>query len=219
MGIYFAVFSNFGTSTQVGAHIDVAIDTLAAPAGTPVLFDVYDAQGQPLAEFSATTNAQGFASNSTLTGPNKNFFRITNDQPGAVRVRTPDSAVQTALLQQRGADTRLILGVNPLVKVDNTAFAVGKIFPITVGDVATAHLLIANPEGSDLAADVFVGTAGGVGHGKYTNPRIRNHEHWRIDLQPEDRNAGLVVVATDPVIVQLVVTDPRPYAISCLPVG
>jgi hypothetical protein len=50
------------------------------------------------------------------------------------------------------------------------------------------------------------------------NPQITNHAHWRVDLAPEDRSVGLIV-ASDPVVVQLVVTDPGPYAISCLPVA
>jgi hypothetical protein len=36
MGTYFAVFSNFGARTQIGAQFDVAADTLAAPRGTPI---------------------------------------------------------------------------------------------------------------------------------------------------------------------------------------
>ena len=217
MGTYFAVFSNFGARTQIGAHFDVAADTLAAPQGTPILFEVYDVKGQSLAQFETHTNNNGFASNATLTGPNQNFFRITNDQPGAVRVRTPDTAVQTGVLEQRGADTRLLLGVPPLATSDGRPGALGKIFPITVGNASTAHLLVANPEGADLAVDVHVGTSGPTGGGKYSNPLITNHAHWRVDLAPEDRNIGLVVVASDPLIVQLVVADTRPYAISCLP--
>jgi hypothetical protein len=219
MGTYFAVFSNFMTSTQIGAHFDVAADTLAAPQGTPILFDVYDAEGQPLAQFETHTNNNGFASNATLTGPNRDLFRITNGRSGAVRVRTPDTAVQTGLLQQRGADARLLLGVSPLATSDGRQFALGKIFPVTVGNVSTAHLLVANPEGADLAVDVHVGTRGPTGGGKYSNPRITNHAHWRVDLAPTERNSGLIVVASDPVVVQLVVTDPGPYAISCLPVA
>jgi hypothetical protein len=219
MATYFAVFSNFGTSTQIGAHFDVAADTLAASQGTPILFDVYDANGQLLASFETLTNNNGFASNATLTGPNQNLFRITNGQPGAVRVRTPDTAVQTGLLRQRGAGTRLLLGVPPLATSDGRPLALGKIFPVTVGDVTTAYLLVANPEGADIGVDVHVGTRGPAGGGKYSNPRITNHAHWRVELAPTERNSGLVVVASNPVVVQLVVTDPGPYAISCLPVA
>ena len=130
MGTYFAVFSNFGARTQIGAHFDVAADTLAAPQGTPILFEVYDVKGQSLAQFETHTNNNCFASNATLTGPNQNFFRITNNQPGAVRVRTPDTAVQTGVLEQRGADTRLLLGVPPLATSDRRPVALGKIFPL-----------------------------------------------------------------------------------------
>lgn len=136
-----------------------------------------------------------------------------------MRVRTEHTGAQTGLLQQRGAGNRLLLNVAPEATADGHPFAIGRIFPITVGDVSSAHLLIANFEGPDVAADMHVGTRGPVGGGKYTNPRITNHAHWRVDLAADDRNVALVVVATDPVVVQLVVTDPNPYAVSCLPVG
>jgi hypothetical protein len=50
-------------------------------------------------------------------------------------------------------------------------------------------------------------------------PTIRNHEHWRVGPAAEDRNVALVVVATDAVIVQLVIIDTNPYAVNCLPVA
>jgi hypothetical protein len=113
-----------------------------------------------------------------------------------------------------------VVSVPPDRKVDGTPVHLGRMFPIHVGDVrgtATASLLVTNVSSGDAAVDVFVGSAGAGGAGKYTNPRLRIRNIWRIDLQPEDANTHLVLRSDADVIVQLVVDDGRLEALTVLP--
>ena len=218
-----AIITNFGTATAPNARFDVSIDTRSIAGGpVNVLFDVYDASGGSLAEFVVPTNATGFASSAFAPAPNNNLFRLTAGMPALVRAHTPDGATSaSATLVQRGSGARLIVGVPPDRTYAGARVHVGTQFALNVGEirgVGTASLLVANVSGSDANVDVFVGTSGVPGSGKYNNPRLVNRATWRIDIQPEDYQAHLELASTGDVIVQLVIDDGRLNAITCLPV-
>ena len=218
-GEFFAMFTNFGSAPRVSAHLDLAVDTRTAPGPVDVTFSAFSQTGASLAEFVVLTNANGFASSSSAQGPNKNLFRLTGGESGLVRARIPSTATFTAaVLTQRGQGSRLAIGVPAARATSGSPIGAGTNFPVAIGDVATASLLVANVSGTDLAADVFVGSIAGVGGGKYTIPRLTNMSIWRVDLQPSDVNSLLIVSATDQVVVQLIIDDGRVNGITCLPV-
>jgi hypothetical protein len=210
-GDFLAIFANVGSALRPKAFLDVSANTDAAPLGTDVLFTVF-AGGSNLGEFTIPTNAQGFASSAAAaTAAQRNLFRLTGGEPGLVRGRGPTNATTaTAVLHQRGPGARLMVAAPP------AAQAVGTAFPITIGDTATGALLVANVSGSEVAVDVYVGNAGSPGTGKYT-ARIRDLSVGRIDLQPDDAHAHLVLVASGDVVVQLVIDDGRLNGLTCLP--
>jgi hypothetical protein len=215
---FFAMITNFGTAPRVNAHLDVSGDTLAVPAGTDVLFNVFDPDGIQLAEFTLQTNTNGFVSSKDALAPNQNFFRLTNGGPALVRARMPTGITNTsAVLYQRGKGTRLVVGIPPARKVDGTPSAVGKIFPIALGEVAAAAILIANVSGSEVTVDVFLGTKGADGAGKHSI-QIRNNAHARIDLTPDDQRSHIIVSATGDVIVQLMIDDGQVHGVTVIPI-
>ena len=90
-------------------------------------------------------------------------------------------------------------------------------FDVAVGDVPAPVLLIANVSGSDQTVDVFIGTSGVVGTGKYTT-RLVDHGIWRVDISDADKNSHIVVVSQGFLVVQLVSDDgQRVSAVTCLP--
>ena len=207
---FFAIFTNFGSAPRANAFLDVSANTDAAPQGANILFTVF-LNGTQLAEFTTQTNANGFASSAAAQGPNRNLFRLTNGEPGLVRARVPSGATTaTAILHQRGQGSRLIVAVPPAV------LAAGTVFPVTIGDIATGALLIGNVAGGEVNADVFVGSTGAPGAGKY-NVQLRDNQIGRIDLQPDDINSHLLVVASGEILVQLMIDDGRVNGITCLP--
>jgi hypothetical protein len=215
MADFFAIITNFGTAPRVNAHLEVSANTDAAPAGADVLYTVFQ-DGNQLAEFSVKTNEKGFASNATAVPPNKNLFKVSNGNPALVRARTPSGATTaTAILSQRGQDNNLIIGIPPSTK------AVGKVFPIAVGTVSAAALLVGNVSGGEVVVDVFIGTTGAPGAGKHSI-QIRDNQIGRIDLGPEDQNAHLIVSASGNVVVQLMLdigaAGGRVDGVTCVPI-
>jgi hypothetical protein len=84
----------------------------------------------------------------------------------------------------------------------------GRVFSTPFGDIPPrATLLIANLSGSDVAVDIFLGTKGAPGGGKYVIPRLVNNASWIIDLDPTDSNSHVILSSTGDVIVQFAVGD------------
>jgi hypothetical protein len=221
-GEFHAVITNFGNAPRANAHLDVSFDSSALAGGAiPVRFEVFSADGTQLAEFAVLANANGFASSASAPAPFRNLFRLTGGEPAIVRASTPAGANGgTATLHQRGSGSRLIVSVPQARLADGTPVHVGRHFTLHVGDlrgVATASVIVANVSGSDVFADVFLGTPGSAGAGKYSNPRIQNRTTWRVDLQPDDEDANIVVTASAEVVVQLVIDDGRLNAVTVLP--
>jgi hypothetical protein len=225
MAEFHAVITNFGSAPRANAHLDVSVDTVASGgASVDVLFDVFKADGSMIAEFSVPTNANGFASSASAAAPNRNLFRLSGGEPAIVRARTPAGAGTTgiATLQQRGSGSRMLVTVPPDRKPDGTPIHAGKVFALHVGDIrgtATASLLVANVSGADVAIDVFLGSPGASGTGKYQNPGLQNRNVWRQDLAPDDENANIAIRATGDVVVQLAIDDGRMNGLTVLPVG
>src|SRR5207249_8810738 len=84
---FYGIVDNFGKKPR-NAFMDVSVDTTIG-AGIDVLFDVYDARGVHLAEFTIPANSYGFASSSSWG----NLFNLAaGQQPILVRAQTPDGA-------------------------------------------------------------------------------------------------------------------------------
>lgn len=220
-GEFHAVISNFGNAPRASAYVDVAFDARAL-AGSPVdvLFDVFSADGSLLAEFAVAANANGFASSGSAPAPYRNLFLLSGGDAALVRARIPAGVVGgTATLHQRGTGSRLLVSVPQDRKSDGTPVHVGRNFTLHVGDlrgVARATILVANVSGGDVAADIFVGMDAGS-FLRYSTPRIENRVTWRVDLQPDDENANLLLRSNGDVIVQLVIDDGRLNAVTVLP--
>ena len=190
------------------AFMDVAVDPTFAGA-IDVLFTVYREAGGALAEFTVPIDANGFASTRSALGEARNFFRLTGGGPALVRARVPNGAAAAATLDVRSSESRVHLGV-PFAVKDGDPLAAGRFFPISIGNVRAATLLVANVTGTDVAVDVSVGPASGAqGAGLYSTPRLGTGAIWRADLTAAQFNSFVVVRATDKVIVQ-VVTDTGP---------
>jgi hypothetical protein len=221
VGEFHAIFTTFGLGRHPNAYLDVGVDT-SPGQGAPldVLFNVYNPNGGQISEFTVSTDAQtGFAS-SAADPNNSNLFSLTNGGPGLVRARVPQAADTSAVvLTQGGKRSRLVGGVVASTKTDGTALGRGRTFGIVVGTFTAAVLLVANLSGTDVGVDVFVGTNGPPGTGKYTTGALNNLSLWRVDLQPSDQNSHLVVAASGgDIIVQLVVDDGKVvYTVPCLP--
>ena len=219
---YHAVITNFGNAPRANAHLDVSFDTTALGGGNlDVIFEVFAADGTFVAEFAVPANANGFVSSAWAPAPYRNLFLLSGGEPALVRARTFGGVNGgTATLYQRGAGSRLLVSVPQDRTSDGTNVHVGHQFTFHVGDlrgVATASLVVANISGADVFADLFIGTIGSAGTGKYSNPRIQNRETWRVELQPEDEHSNVVVTSSADVIVQLVVDDGRLNAVTVLP--
>jgi hypothetical protein len=217
---FHAILSRFGNAPRAEAYLNVSVDT-AVLAGGPVdvFFDVFGTDGTTLSSFAVRLNSAGFATTLSAVPPNNNLFGIGGGEPALVRARTPSGGWgATATLHQRESGNRLVVSIPPDRKSDGTTIHVGQDFTVHVGQISgTASILIANVSAGDVVADVFLGSGGAAGTGRYTNPRVQPFTTWRVDLRPEDQNANLVVKSTGDVVVQLVVDTGRLEALTVMP--
>ncbi len=215
-----AIITKFDQSPQVSAQFDVSVDTRAAPDGSDVFFQVTDSRGQLLAQFVIKTR-NGFASSATAPAPNNNLFALSQGRPACVRASVPQGATNTtARLIQQSPANRLVIAIPPLRDQMDNAVAEGKIFPICNGDVTASAILVANVSGTDTTVDVFIGTVGAAGAGKYSIPRLTNNSIGRIDLAAGDANCHLVIASTGDIVAQLVIDDDgKLNGITCIPKG
>jgi hypothetical protein len=191
---HYAIMWNLTGTKQSRAYIDVGIDTRAAPEGSAVTFLVTDLDGQPFSEFTLLVNSRGFVTSSSAAPPNDNLLAVSGGQPARVRVTTPLGATnEYAVLHQTERSTNLTLGVPPARDLSGQRVAIGTFFPVTLGDFSRATLLVGNVSGADVSVDVFVGTKGADGAGKYTIPVLHNNEIGRIDIDPTDARSHLVL--------------------------
>jgi hypothetical protein len=219
MSEFYAIITNFGNAPKASARLDVSVDTSVATGPVDVLFNVYSATGAQLAEYTVTTNANGYASSSAVA--TNDLFKLSGGAPALVRARTPDNAVSSAaILHQTGPGNRIDVAVAPTNRrSDGKNLAQGTQFSIAIGpDVPSPSLLIANVSGSDCAVDIFRGTRGSANGGTQTNPKIATNALWRVDLTDADKGSNIVVASTGIVIVQLALDDgSRVSALTCLP--
>jgi len=205
-GEFRAILWNVTDAKDPQAHIDVGIDTRGAAAGTDVLFSVYDMDGILLSEFTLQVDARGFVSSLSAAPPNNNLYAVSGGQPASVTVKFPQGATNAdAVLYQTLKASKVVLGVPWLRDQADFPVASGTLFSVTVGNFSRASLLVANVSGTDLTVDVFVGTAGAPGAGKYSLPDVKNNMIARIDLDPSDSNSHLVMRSTGDIVAQLVV--------------
>jgi hypothetical protein len=212
------IIANLNDAKDPQAQIDVAVDTQALPGGAPatVYFNVFGASGSQIAEFEVLTNQNGFASSSSAAPPYDNLFTVSGGLPALVTVRTPGTAsIAGVVLRQKSKESEVVVDVPRVRRVDGSYFAAGRVFSVPVGDIVhTATLLIANVFGTDIAVDLFIGTKGAPGGGKYNNPRILNNGLWIVDIDPADMDSHLIVSSTGAVIVQLAIDDSKKGALN-----
>jgi hypothetical protein len=201
---FYAIVVSLGTKAG-SAFMDVALDSKFSADPVDVLFDVFGEDGTPLAEFTATTNSNGFATTRTLAAPYKNLFRLNGGAPMLVRARVPNGAPAAAIVEVKSSGAPYQLSV-PFAVKNGTPLAAGQFFPISIGNARSATLLVANVSGTDVGVDVHVGSGGPAGGGVYSTPRLVANAIWRVDLTPAEFNSYLLLRATDNVVV-LAVTN------------
>jgi hypothetical protein len=208
---FFAIIANLTNAKQPQARFDVGIDTRAASAGTDIEFTVFNTDGVQLGQFTTQTLARGFGSSALAAPPNDNLFSLSAGLPALVRARTPSGAtISYAMLRQTLKTLQINLGVPPEFSVSGDLVAAGTIFDFVLGDTpARATLLIGNVSGADATVDVFIGTTGAVGTGKYSIPRLKNNGSWIVDLAPADAQSHLVISSTGNIIAQLAIDYSR----------
>jgi hypothetical protein len=133
-----------------------------------------------------------------------------------VRARVPNGAASAATLDARSPGGRLLLNAPYAIK-DGTPVAAGRFFPLTLGTVQAATLLIGNVSGTDVSVDVHVGKAGAAGGGVFTTPRVVANGIWRVDLTAAEQSSFLVVAASDQIICQVVADEGRILSYLALP--
>ena len=122
-----------------------------------------------------------------------------------------------ATLDVRSSESRVHLGV-PFAVKDGDPLAAGRFFPISIGNVRAATLLIANVTGTDVGGDVSLGTESWAqGAGRYSTPRLGTGAIWRVDLTAAEFNSYVLVHATDNIIVQVVTDTGRVFSYIPLP--
>jgi hypothetical protein len=201
---FYAIVDNFGKRAR-NAYMDVAAD-ISAGLGSPieVPFNVYDVNGTQLTEFTLMTNGNGFASSAWFG----NFFDLAGGQPLLVRAQTPAAAgnsAATLYLTSQGAP--MTIGLFPTKRPDGSPLGMGRVASAALGNFRSATLLIANVSGMDQSVDIFKGARGADGSGYITNPRLRNHGIWRVDLTQNEALSNVVVTSTGFVVVQVVIDD------------
>jgi hypothetical protein len=204
------ITANLTGAMGVHSHIEVAVDTSFVVAG-PLLvgFDVFNPDGTLNTHFDVETDANGFASTSTVPSPNDNLLAISHGAPALVRVRLPQWGIPTsAALHYSQPKAKLRHNLSADRRADSTPLMIGRQFGVAIGDiVGLTSLLIGNISASDVNIDVFRGTVGTPGNGVYNHPGLPNRNTWRVDLQPTDAGSRLVIRSTGELIVQLAVAQ------------
>ena len=201
---FYAIVDSFGKKPR-NAYLDVSVDTSVATGPVDVSFNVYNELGGQVGLFSLTTNGNGFVSTTSFA----NLFNLTGGQPLLVRARTPDSAVTSAAtlyIDSLGAP--MTIGLTPTRRrSDGTILSQGTQFAIALGNFRSASLLIANVSGSDIGADVNVGTRAANGSGIFTNGKVATNAIWRVNLTPNESLSNLVVTSTGLMIIEAIIDD------------
>jgi len=201
---FYAIVDSFGKKPR-NAYLDVSVDTSVATGPVDVSFNVYNELGGQVGLFSLTTNGNGFVSTTSFA----NLFNLTGGQPLLVRARTPDSAVTSAAtlyIDSLGAP--MTIGLTPTRRrSEDTILSQGTQCAIALGNFRSASLLIANVSGSDIGADVNVGTRAANGSGIFTNGKIATNAIWRVNLTPNESLSNLVVTSTGLMIIEAIIDD------------
>jgi hypothetical protein len=217
MSEFYAIINNASNAPRANAQLDVSVDTAATGgAAVNVSFFVYRAtDGVQVALFEIPTNANGFAS----TAPSQNLFQASGGETALIKAVTPSGAPSMAVLRQRvQGQAKIVLGVPPLRKLDATLLGGGVQFSVAIGDIMSGTaLLIANVSSVAAMVDVFQGTRGVQGQGKYKNPDLQPNAIWRVDLQATDANSNLVIRSTEPMVIQLAVDDGKVDGATLVP--
>jgi hypothetical protein len=200
---FYAIIANLTAAKKPQAQLDVSANIDAAPEGTDFVFTVFNAAGQQASQFSVQTNANGFVSSASAAPPNNNLFALSAGLPALVRVHTPSTATTSAAMLRETLKSSTIE-----LEVPEASLGVGRVFSATLGDIRyRATLLIGNVSGTDVNVDVFLGTAGCGGCGKY-NLRVGDQQIGSVELDPDtDAHSHVIVVSSSDIVVQLALDD------------
>jgi hypothetical protein len=215
---FFAMIANLTGIKKPNAFVDVTADSQGGGGVPfPVDFTVFDTAGGFAASFSVLVDAEhGFASSASAVPPNDNLFTAAGGFPAVVLIRTPNSvSFGSATLHQKFQRSQLVLGLPPSKASDGSRLGMGLVFAVNPGAIRhRATLLIGNVSGSDVTADVHLGTRGAVGNGAYTKPLLSNHTIWIVEIDPAHANTNLIVVSSGDVVAQLVVDEGKKNALT-----
>jgi hypothetical protein len=208
---FYAIIANSTGDRNPRASLEVSEDTLTLVRGTDVVFTVWDSNGVFITEFTQQSNTdRGFVSSASATPPNDNLFALSAGQPALVRATLPGGTNRYAVLRETLGKSNIILGVQAFLNPDNTFAAAGMIFPVTLGAFSRATLLVANVSGVDVGVDVFVGTKGADGTGKYRIDRVKNNGIGILEItDPADAQSHLVLSSTGNIVAQLVIDNTK----------
>jgi hypothetical protein len=218
---FWAIAANVTGAKNPEAHLELGLDTLNARGGTDIFFNVYDVNGVQIAEFTLQTNANGLVSSASAAPPNDNLFAISLGRPVLVRALSPNGATGNdyAALRQTLGRVAILVGTPPIYDTLGSFYAEGNLFPVVLGDFAGAALLVANLSSADISVDVFLGTKGPDGTGKYRIPRLKSGSMGIVQItDPADAHSHLSVTSTGNMVVQLVIdTGKQIHEVTVLP--
>ena len=204
------------------ARLDVSGDTATIRAGSHVLINVFDVNGLQLSEFTLLANERGFVSTASAAPPNANLFDLSGGQPLLIKARTDDVGAigAYATLRQTLGTAAFGVGIPQTYRASGMPLAVGIRFPVTLGAFSRATVLVANVIGIDITVDVFIGTKGADGAGKYSIARLKPNSVGMLQItDPADANSNLVLSSTGDIVAQLAVDTGRQiHEITLLPI-
>ena len=202
---FYAIVWNLTGVRHPEAHLDVSGDTAQLRGGSNIDFNVFNVDGLQISEFTLQSNERGFVSTAFAAPGIANLFDLSLG-PMLIRARVPDGVNnEYASLRQTLGNEAIVVGIPPLRRQNGTPVAVGTLFPVTPGDFSCAALLVANISGADVVVDVFVGTKGPDGAGKYSI-RVKPNAVGILQItDPADAHSHLVMSSTGDIVAQLVV--------------
>ena len=215
---FYAIVWNLTGVKHPEAHLDVSGDKSQLRPGTDILFQVFNVDGLQLSDFTLQLNARGFVSTAFAAPGIANLFDLSLG-PMLIRVQVPSGANnEYASLRQTLGNEAIVVGIPPLYRQNGSPDAVGTLFPVTLGDFSRAALLVANVSGADVVVDVFVGTKGPDGTGKYSI-RVKPNASGILQItDPADAQSHLVMSSTGLIVAQLVVdTGKQVHEVTVIP--
>jgi len=198
---FVAIISNPDGKGNPTAQIDFACDPMFA--GLPVYVNIFDPDTGaefPKSGLTMIVNSAGFVTTASVT----NLFAVSGGRTAMVKVWTQDAPglrVANAILRQKAGGADVVVAITPQKPFIGVPTYHGFSVPVAVGDLSSpATLLITNFWSEPQ--DVLV-TAGGVTIA--ATPVLQKQAVWQVSLPATAANSYVGVIASGPIVVQLVV--------------